>query len=140
MKYTRQEQELISHVYAARVPCVETAFSPTWVAKSEISDRSDDQRKLRTLIFLPDDHRDQDPRAGRSHFPPLRYREAEFSDEGHQERLGLHEAVLMGRMSFCNVPLDLQSMTHANLQPIHPLSPTEKVSLGISKIGESGFI
>ena len=83
----KHDTDLVSgtHVETAR------AFR---VQLSAISNyRSDDQRKLRTLIFLSDDHRNQDPRAGRSDVLPFRDREAELSDEGHQERLGLRDAV-----------------------------------------------
>ena len=52
----------------------------------EISDWSDCQWELRALVFLPDDHRKEHDRSGRSYVPAFRYGEAEFSYEGHQER------------------------------------------------------
>ena len=61
----------------------------------DIPDRSDCQRELKTLIFLPDDHRNQNPRPGSSDVPAFRYGETEFSDEGHEERLDLCDALLV---------------------------------------------
>ena len=50
---------------------VETAFL-SGQSSEGLSDGSDSQRKLRTLVFLPHDHRDQNPRAGRSDLLPFR--------------------------------------------------------------------
>ena len=52
----------------------------------EISDWSDLQRKLRALVFLPDDRGNQHQSSDISDISALRYREPKFSYEGHQER------------------------------------------------------
>ena len=58
-------------------------------ARLDISNWSDHQRELRALIFLPDDHRNKNPRSECSDVPALRYGETELPYEGHQERLHL---------------------------------------------------
>lgn len=63
---------------------------------SDISDRSNPQRELGTLIFLPDDDGNQKPRPGGSNVPTFRYGKIEFPDKGHQERLDLCEAAMCG--------------------------------------------
>ena len=70
----------------------------------EISNRSDRQRELRALIFLPDDNRNHDPRSGNStsDVPALRYGETELPYEGHQERSDLCDT-LMNWMSVHNL-------------------------------------
>jgi len=55
------------------------------------ADWSDGQRELRTLILLPDDHRNQEPRSDSSDVSAFRYGETEFSYEGHQERPDLRD-------------------------------------------------
>jgi hypothetical protein len=59
--------------------------------KLGISDWSDRQRELRTLIFLSDDHRNRNPMSGSSDVLAFWYREGEFPYEGHQERPGLRD-------------------------------------------------
>jgi len=58
----------------------------------EISNWSDHQRELSTLIFLTNDYRDKNPRSECSDVPALRYGETELPYEGHQERLHLRDA------------------------------------------------
>ena len=67
----------------------------------EISDRSDRQRELRALVFLPDDRRNQHQSSDSSDVPAFRYGETEFSYEGHQERPDLRDTS-MNRMSVNN--------------------------------------
>jgi hypothetical protein len=57
----------------------------------EISNRSDRQRELRALVFLPDDHRGRGPMSGDSDVPALWYGETEFPYEGHQQRPDLYD-------------------------------------------------
>lgn len=80
--------------------------SPKWVnvymrtdaraskVRSDISDRSNLQWELRTLIFFPNDDGNQKPGPGSPNIPPFRYGKIEFPDEGHQERLDLCEAAM----------------------------------------------
>ena len=58
---------------------------------SEISNWSDRQRELRTLIFFPNDHRKREARSDRSDVPAFRYGENELSYESHQERPDLRD-------------------------------------------------
>ena len=59
---------------------------------SDISDRRNLQRELRTLVFFPKDDGNQNPRPGSTNIPTFWYREVEFPDEGHQKGLDLCEA------------------------------------------------
>jgi len=61
---------------------------------SDISDRSDLQRELRTLVFFPNDDGSQNPGPGSPDIPPFWYGEIEFPDQGHQKRLDLCEAAV----------------------------------------------
>ena len=66
--------------------CVRLYARAEYEMRLEISDWSDCQWELRALVFLPDDHRKEHDRSGRSYVPAFRCGEAEFSYEGHQER------------------------------------------------------
>ena len=60
----------------------------------EISNWSDRQRELRALIFLSDDHRNQNPTLGSLDVPALRYGEIKFPYQGHQERPDLRDTLV----------------------------------------------
>jgi len=60
----------------------------------EISNWSDRQRELGALIFLPDDHWNQNPTLGSLDVPAFRYGEIKFPYEGHQERPDLRDTLV----------------------------------------------
>jgi len=70
--------------------------------KLDVSNCSDRQRELRALVFFPDNRRDRHHSSDSSYIPALRYGEAEFSDEGHQERPNLRDTST-NWVSVCNL-------------------------------------